>query len=154
MQSTYSLLFFGCLNMDNGSSSCVKVLYSACDSVSAFNEVVSSNWDQSPQMVPRRWYKHCCQRCFLLLHSHLVHSIWSLQCSNLKEFTYWGSWFEIGAGLLCHWTLNCFQMMITLVMCRTYILFPFITMAFIKGVLYHRLPQMCERQMEWSRTAF
>ena len=44
--------FFGCLNMDNGSSSCVKVLYSACDSVSAFNEVVSSNWDRSPQMVP------------------------------------------------------------------------------------------------------
>ena len=37
--------------MDNGSSSCVKVLYSACDSVSAFNEVVSSNWDRSPQMV-------------------------------------------------------------------------------------------------------
>ena len=44
--------FFWCLNMDNGSSSCVKVLYSACDSVSAFNEVVSSNWDRSPQMVP------------------------------------------------------------------------------------------------------
>ena len=44
--------FLECLNMDNGSSSCVKVLYSACDSVSAFNEVVSSNWDRSPQMVP------------------------------------------------------------------------------------------------------
>ena len=33
MQLIYSLFVWECLNIDDGSSSCVKVLYSACDSV-------------------------------------------------------------------------------------------------------------------------
>ena len=33
MQLIYSRFVWECLNMDDGSSSCVKVLYSACDSV-------------------------------------------------------------------------------------------------------------------------